>query len=222
MESVFTLQEMALASVNQKLILQGVGWDFYEQILTEFADSNALHFAYDDGFLEVEVPTGQHEIPSEILSKLVTFIALELEIDASNFGSTTFRKKIKTKGVEPDKCFYIQNEPKIRGKLEIDLITDPPPDLVIEVDVTSPSLKKLPIYAALGVPEVWLYKGETVEFYQLDGEEYRNIEHSIALPILSSERATIFLNKGLIESPSAWSREVREWATMAMTTREEK
>ena len=207
-----TLKEMALSAVNQKLILQGIGWDFYEQILEEFEDSNALHFAYDDGFLEVEVPTGKHEIPNRKLAELVMIICIELEIDALNAGSTTFRKRVKAKGVEPDTCFYIQNESKIRGKMQIDLTVDPPPDLVIEIDVTSPSLKKLPIYAALGVPEVWLYKGETVEFYQLDVEEYRSIEYSIALSILSSNQATDFLNKGLSESPSAWARLVREWA----------
>ena len=215
MESVLTLQEMALSAVNQKLILQGIGWDFYEQILKEFEDSNALHFAYDDGFLEVEVPTRKHEKPNRLLSKLVELICEELDIEADNSGSTTFRQPAKSKGIEPDTCFYIQNEPKIRGKMEIDLTTDPPPDLVIEIDVTRPSLKKLPIYAALGVPEVWLYKGEAVEFYQLDVEEYRNIEYSIALPVLSSRQATEFLNKGLSESPSAWARTVREWAQEA-------
>ena len=203
---------MVLSAVNQKLILQGVGWDFYEEILKEFEDSNALHFAYDDGFLEVEVPTGRHERPYRLLTDLVKLICLELEIDADDSGSTTLRKKVKLKGVEPDTCFYIQNEPEIRGKMEIDLAADPPPDLVIEVDVTSPSLDKMPIYAALEVPEVWLYKGERVEFYQLNGKEYREIERSIALPILSSGEAMEFLQKGLSESPSAWARAVREWA----------
>ena len=207
-----SLKEIALASVDQKVILSGVGWDWYEEILAEYADSNALHFAYDNGFLEVEVPTGKHEVPSEILSKLITFACAELEIDASNFGSTTFRKKAKAKGVEPDKSFYIQNESKIRGKLEIDLQYDPPPDLVIEVDVTSPSLDKMPIYAALGVPKVWLYKGERVEFYQLIGETYQKTETSIALPILSKEEANQFLQKGLTESPLSYIRAIRQWA----------
>lgn len=213
MESVLnpSLKEMAQAAINQKLILQGVGWDFYERILEEFADSNALHFAYDDGFLEVEVPTPKHEFPNRILQDLVTFISVELGVDVVNAGSTTFRKRSKAKGVEPDTCFYIQNESQIRGKLEIDLQKDPPPDLAIEVDITSPSLNKLPIYAALGVPEVWLYKGNKVEFLKLVGAGYRKVEKSIALPLLSSEKATEFLQKGLQESSTKWFREVREW-----------
>jgi len=213
MESVIapSLKEMAQAAINQKLILQGVSWDFYERILKEFADSNALHFAYDDGFLEVEVPLFEHESANRILQNLVTTICVEKEIEVINAGSTTFRKRAKAKGVEPDTCFYIQNEAKIRGKLDIDLAHDPPPDLVIEVDVTSPSLNKMPIYAALGVGEVWLYKGEKVEFYKLYGEFYQQISNSLAFPFLSSEKATEFLKKGLQDSFLKWNKEVRNW-----------
>jgi Uma2 family endonuclease len=215
MESVLTLKEMALVAINQKLILQGVGWDFHEEILKEFEDSNALHFAYDDGFLEVEVPTLRYEKPNRILTRLVQIICDELQIDFIDAGQTTFRKKSKAKGIEPDTGFYIQNDSKVRGLLEIDLQKDLPPDLVIEIDVTSPSLDKMAIYAALGVPEVWLYKGEQVEFYRLEGEEYREIENSIALPILSGKQATEFLQAGLSEGSSKWFQRVRDWAKKA-------
>jgi Uma2 family endonuclease len=206
-----SLKEMAYAAINQKLILQGVGWDFYERILEEFSGSNALHFAYDDGFLEVEVPLFEHESANRILQNLVTAICVEKEIEVINAGSTTFRKRTKAKGVEPDTCFYIQNEAKIRGKSDIDLAHDPPPDLVIEVDVTSPSLNKMPIYAALGVSEVWLYKGEKVEFYKLYGEFYQQITNSQTFPFLTSEKATEFLRKGLQDSFLKWNKEVKNW-----------
>lgn len=213
MESILnlSLKDAAMAAINQKLILQGIGWDLYEQILEEYRDSNALHFAYDDGFLEVEVPLARHEIPSRKLSDLIMIVCGELGMDAVNAGSTTFRKRSKAKGVEPDTCFYIQNEAKIRGKLAIDLKRDPPPDLVIEVDVTSPSLNKMPIYAALGVPEVWLYKGENVEFYKLYGEFYQETPNSVALPFLDSQTVTDFLERGLTESSSKWFKQIREW-----------
>lgn len=214
MESVIapSLKEMAYAAINQKLILQGVGWDFYERILEEFADSNALHFAYDDGFLEVEVPLFEHENANRILQNLVTTICIEKEIDVINAGSTTFRRRAKSKGVEPDTCFYIQNVGKIRGKLEINLENDPPPDLVIEVDVKSPSLNKMPIYAALGVGEVWLYKGEKVEIYKLYGEFYQQIPNSLVFPFLSSEKATEFLQSGVTDNFLEWNKNVRQWA----------
>lgn len=213
MESVLNLsiKDAAMAAINQKLILQGISWDFYEQILEEYKDSNAVHFAYDDGFLEVEVPLSKHEIPIGILADLVTTICVESEVDFRNVGSTTFRKRAKTKGCEPDTAFYIQNESFIRGLLEIDLNENPPPDLVVEVDVTSPSLNKMPIYAALEVSEVWLYKGQRVVFYKLFGGIYQEIQNSLAIPILSSAKATEFLQKGLKEGSSKWFKEVREW-----------
>lgn len=210
--SQMTLQEVASMQVNQRLILQGISWDFYERLLDEFKGSNALHFAYNNGILEVEVPLLKHERPTEILRDLITNICIEKEIDLLNAGKTTFRQRMKAKGVEPDSCFYIQNEARVRGLLDLDLNVNPPPDLVIEVDVTSPSLDKLPIYAALGVPEVWLYKGEKVEFLKLIGGKYREVKNSVALPMLSSEKATGFLQKGLQDSFLKWIKDVRNWA----------
>lgn len=209
--ATFSLQEITNSAINQKLILQGIGWDYYEKLLEEYKDSNDLHFAYDDGFLELEVPLFEHETANRILQTLVSTICFEKEIDFINAGSTTFRKRAKAKGVEPDTCFYIQNESKIRGKSTIDLQSEPPPDLVIEVDITSPSLNKMPIYAALGVSEVWLFKGNNVEFYKLYGEFYQEILQSIALPFLTAEKATEFLNIGMIDSSSKWLMNVKSW-----------
>lgn len=213
MESVLNLsiKDAAMSAINQKLILQGVSWEFYEQVLEEYKESNALHFAYDDGFLEVEVPLFKHERENRILQDLVATICIEKEIDYINAGSTTFRQRAKAKGCEPDTAFYIQNESRIRGLKQIDLTQDPPPDLVIEVDLTSPSLNKMPIYAALEVSEVWLYKGEKVIFYKLFGGVYQETRNSVALPLLDSRTATEFLKKGLTENSSKWIREIREW-----------
>lgn len=213
METVLnpSLKEMAQAAINQKLILQGVGWDFYERVLEEFAESNGVHFAYDDGFLEVKVPLFEHERPNRILQDLVATICVEKQIEVINVGSTTFRKQAKAKGCEPDTAFYIQNEPQIRGLDNINLSVNPPPDLVIEVDVTSPSLNKLSIYAALGIPEVWLYKGTKIIFYKLFGGVYDETQTSVALPRLDSRKATEFLQRGLTESYTKWIREIREW-----------
>ena len=150
--------------------------------------------------------------PIRLLSDLISIICLEKDIDVKNVGSTTFRKRAKAKGCEPDTAFYIQNESFVRGKNDIDLSSDPPPDLVIEVDVTSPSLNKLPIYAAIGIAEIWIYKGKYVEFLKLVGEDYRKINQSIALPMLSDEKATEFLENGLIESSTKWIKKIREWS----------
>lgn len=215
MESIsqMSLKEVAMMQVNQRLILQGINWEFYEQLLDEFKGSNALHFAYDNGILEVEVPLGKHEIPIRILADLVSNLCVEKDIGVRNVGSTTFRRRAKAKGIEPDTAFYIQNEARVRGLLDLDLSKDPPPDLAIEVDVTSPSLNKMPIYAGLGISEVWLYKDKKVEFLKLVGEKYEPIKNSLALPFLTDEKATEFLQTGLIESFNRWVKEVRKWAT---------
>ena len=214
MESIsqMTLKEVAMMQVNQRLILQAISWEFYEQLLDEFKSSNALHFAYDNGILEVEVPLGKHEIPITLLADLVSNLCVEKDIEVRNVGSTTFRKRAKAKGIEPDTAFYIQNEKKVRGLLDLDLSKNPPPDLAIEVDVTSPSLNKMPIYAGLGISEVWLYKGKKVEFLKLVGEKYEPIKNSIALPFLTAEKATEFLQTGLKESYNKWIKNVRKWA----------
>lgn len=213
MESVLdlSLKDAAMMSVNQKLILHSVGWDFYERVLQQYENSNEVHFAYDDGFLEVEVPLYEHESVNRFLQNLITTICAEKEIDFINAGSTTFRQQAKAKGVEPDTAFYIQNESRIRGLKNLDLNQDPPPDLVIEVDVTSPSLNKMPIYAALGVSEVWLYKGEKVVFFKLYGGVYQETANSLALPFLDSLTVNNFLEKGLTKSSTKWIREIREW-----------
>lgn len=213
MESVLnpSLKELAARAINQKLIVQGVDWNFYEQILSEYNNSNALHFAYDDGILEVEVSLLKHERPNRVLQDLVTQICLESDLDFHNVGSTTFRQQTKTKGCEPDTAFYLANADIVRNLEAIDLSFDPPPDLVIEVDKTSPSLDKMPIYAALNVPEVWLYKSDKIEFFQLVGRSYRKVSESISFPILSSEKATEFLQKGLTAKPKDWFQEVKIW-----------
>lgn len=213
MESVLdlSLKDAAMLAVNQKLILQSVSWDVYEQILQSYQNSNGVHFAYDDGFLEVEVPLFEHEKANQILQNLVTTVCNEKEIDFINAGSTTFRQRAKAKGVEPDTAFYIQNEARIRGLKRLDLNQDPPPDLVIEVDVTSPSLNKMPIYAALGVSEVWLLKGENVVFYKLFVGVYQQVSNSLSLPFLDSQTVNNFLKSGFSESSSKWNKEVLEW-----------
>jgi Uma2 family endonuclease len=204
---------LALAAPSgQNVLLQGVSWQLYEQMLADVGDSHSVHLAFDNGSLEISVPTPYHEVPNRILSSLVEIVCLETGVSALNFGSTTFRNEAALKGCEPDTAFYIQSEPAVRGRLAINLDFDPPPDLVIEVDYTNSSLNKLPIYAGLNVPEVWLSEGRQVEFYKLVRGRYRKIRHSLAVPLLDSKTVTGFLQQGLVEERIKWVRQVQEWA----------
>ena len=140
-----------LSPPEQRVLLTGVSWDTYERLLTDLENQSAPRLTYDRGLLEITKPSGEHERYNRAVALLVEVLAEELNIDVDNLGSTTFRREDIERGFEPDSCFYIQNADKVRGKARIDLTTDPSPDLVIEIDITSGSLDKFPIYAQVGV-----------------------------------------------------------------------
>ncbi len=211
-EIVLSAEQLTLPSEpSHRFILRGISWATYQRLLDDFKDSHAAHFAYDQGVLEIMVLSTKHERPNRTLALLVEILAEELDMDVQRLGSTTFTREDLDKGFEPDSCFYIQNEARVRGKDEIDLAVDPPPDLVIEIDITSPSLNKFPIYARIGVPEIWRYDGRQVEMFALVTEEYARIEQSTIFPFLSNALATQFLGESTKLRSTAWLRRVRTW-----------
>ena len=207
---------VASPEVGQQVVLHGISWETYEQLLSDFQDSHAAHFTYDRGVLEIMVLSFKHETVNRTLAQLVSVIAEEMQVDIINAGSTTFKRRDLARGFEPDSCFYIQNEGRISGKAEVDLDTDPPPDLIIEIDISSPSLNKFPVYAHIGVPEVWRYDGTRVTFFILADEDYETTEESRALPVLTSRVATDFLEASTQLKSTVWSRQLRDWARQAI------
>ena len=158
----------------QRVILHGVGWETYERLLADFRDSHAARFPYDQERLEIMVLSAEHEEDKDVLTLLVNVLAEEMDIDVRSFGSATFQQEDLERGFESDACFYIAYEAQVRGKKKLDLTIDPPPDLVIEIDITSPSLNKFPIFAAIGcLPEVWRYDGKRLMIFTLAGERIR-------------------------------------------------
>lgn len=200
----------------QRVILPGVSWSTYEALLADMQDSHAAHFAYDQGVLEIMAPSYEHESVKGHLALLVNALAEEFDIDVTGAGSTTFRREDLAKGFEPDECFYIRHAELVRGKKQIDLTNDPPPDLVIEIDITGPSLSKFPIFAALGIPEVWRYDGTRVTIFTLAGNEYVERPESIALPKVTSAILTELLGASRQVKRTAWLRQVRTWARSAL------
>ena len=138
---------------------------------------------------------------------MLTLVAEEQELNSRGLGSTTFRRQDLKRGTEPDSCFYIQNVERIRGKKEIDLTVDPPPDLVIEVEITSPAVPKLPVYARLGVPEIWLYDGRAPRILRLAGDQYENSDRSGVLPCLTESVLSEFLEQSKTLTTLAWRRD---------------
>lgn len=158
------------------------------------------------------VLSARHEELNRTLALLVEVVAEEMNLDVRRLGSTIFKHEDIDQGFEPDSCFYIQNELRIRGKKQIDLSVDPPPDLVIEIDLSSPSLDKLLIYAHIGVLEVWRYEGSRILIYKLASGQYTEVEQSIVLSPLTGELATRFLEESAELASTTWLRRVREWA----------
>lgn len=204
---------------GQRIILRGISWETYVHLLNDIGESHAAHFAYDQGELEIMVPSERHERPSRTLAVLVDVLAEELNIDLHRLGSTTLKREDLRKGLEPDSCFYIQNEAQIRGKEKLDFTIDPPPDLIIEIDETSSSLNKFPIYAKLGVSEVWRYKNNRVQIFSLRNGEYVEVESSIAFSVLTSSIATQFLAESVTLPSTAWLRRVRQWIREARSSK---
>jgi Uma2 family endonuclease len=124
-------------------------------------------------------------------------------------GTLTLEREDLTRAVEPDACFYIQNEACIRGRT-IDLSRDPPPDLVIESDYTHSSLNKHPIYAALGVPEIWRYRKQQLEVYLLGEGGYQRSSQSLAFPMLPIEALPQWIERSQTMGQRAMIRQFRK------------
>ena len=200
-------------SGEHRFVLSGVSWKTYEALLADHQDRSAPRFAYDRGLLEIMSPLPIHERRNWSLALLVTLVAEEMGVDAENLGSTTFRREDLEHGFEPDSCFYVRHVSVARAKDQIDLRFDPPPDLVIEIDLTHSSLDKLPLYARLGVPEVWRDDGTRTRILvrRPTGDGYDDVGFSPAFPVVSADDLGRWLGEGLTRPRSAWMAALRAW-----------
>jgi Uma2 family endonuclease len=201
-----------LTPPEQRITLHNVSWETYEHLLADLQDSSAPRLTYDRGTLEITSPSSEHERYNRTAAQIVEELAVEMDLNFDNLGSTTFRREDIDRGFEPDSCFYIQNAARVRGKKRIDLIADPPPDLVIEIDITSPSLDKFPIFAQAGVPEVWRFDGRRLAIYELVGGEYFERDTSVAFPTITSADVTSFIRESETMDRPEWVRKLRAWA----------
>ncbi len=154
------------------IILYPISWETFDRMSQELSQSPSKKLTYHEGYLQIMSPLGEHENNNWFISRLIFTMAEEWDINIKSFGSLTLKRNDIQKGVEPDACFYIKHEAEVRNKQNIDLNQgDIPPDLVIEIDITSGSLDKFPIYSALGIPEIWRYNGEVLQFYGLNNQK---------------------------------------------------
>jgi Uma2 family endonuclease len=195
------------------VVLRNISWETYERLLLDLEDCSVPHLTYDDGDLEIMSSSSLHERITRAVDQFIYLVTEELEINASCLGSTTFRLEVEKRGFEPDSCFYFgENEPLIRGKDNIDPRVDPVPDLVIETDVTSPSIARFPIFASLGVPEIWRYKDGRFQIFNLEDGFYIKKDDSSLIPMVTAEVLTQFIAEFITMNPLEWMKKVRDWA----------
>ena len=187
-------------------------WEEFNEILDELGEKRSSRIAYQNEQLQIMVPLPEHETNKCFLSDFIGILLEEYDIEFCPLGSTTF-KSIKTlKGVEPDSCFYITHEQQVRGKNRLDLAVDPPPDIVVEVDITSRSHPE--IYAALGVPELWQYDRQEflIQHLNLESRTYQARSESRYFPGLPlAEILPQYLQRAKMEGRNTTMRAFRAW-----------
>ena len=206
-----TLTDSKEDIAGSHLVLHDISWETYEQLLEIFAERSTPRMTYYQGTLELMVPLPEHERYSWTLGRLIVALSEEIGIEIIGLKSSTWRSEPKKAGNEADECFYIQNEALMRGKLTIDLKNDPPPDLAVEMDLTSSSINKMAVYAELKVPEVWIWKKGKLIINILNDTGYVESETSLAFASFPVKELAQFMHLDSEKGENARIREFREW-----------
>ncbi|NER26349.1 MAG: Uma2 family endonuclease [Symploca sp. SIO1C4] len=203
---------------GHQLLLQDVSWQMFEKILEELGETRAARVSYSKGLLEIMTPLPEHEDDKVIIGDLVKALLEELDIEFRSLGSTTFKSQKMQQGLEADDCFYIQNEAVIRGKKRIDLNFYPPPDLAIEIDLTTRT--RFNNYEVLGVPELWRYDGQKLEINVLKDGKYVESDTSYNFPQLPiGEAITNYVEQSKILGRNVMIKSFRKWVREQFKTR---
>lgn len=199
------------APVENRFLLQDVDWETYEKLRAIPANWR-LHMTYDRGDLEIMSPSKRHEILKSLIGRLIEAFTEELNIPIQTTGSTTWKRRARKRGLEADESYYIMNEAIVRGRRDYDPETDPPPDLAVEVEITSSALARMKIYEALGVREVWRHDGERLYVHVLTNEgKYEQRDRSLNLPLLPPAEVERFLREYQDRDETTCVRAFRQW-----------
>ncbi|MUL37369.1 hypothetical protein BWI75_13770 [Gloeocapsopsis sp. AAB1 = 1H9] len=201
------------ALAEQRVVLRSISWQTFTAMLNEMGEERTTRFAYLDGMLEIMTPLGEHENTNRFIDDLIRVLADELNLNLKKFGSLILKRENMRRGAEPDSCYYISNEPRVRNKRNIDLNIDPPPDLVVEIDITNSLMDKRPIYAAVGVPEIWHYNGRSLQVFILSEPNsiYTPTQQSPTFPLLDLNMVPQLIEQSLIDGETKTLRSFRAW-----------
>ncbi len=202
-----------LSTQKNSVILNNIRWETYQYLVQDSEEQPNKRLTYDRGILEIMTPLPEHEVYKKLIDRFVLVMVEEMNKEMRSLGSCTWSRQDLKQGLEPDECYYINHEEAVRGKLNIDLNFDPPPDLAIEIDITSSSLNRMSIYEALGVAEVWRFDGQFLSIYQLVDGIYQMSDKSGVFPFIKGEDIMRFLQQleggemALIKAFRTWVRE---------------
>src|SRR6185437_15009067 len=196
-------------------VLYGIDWHTYTRLLWAFRERR-FRLTYDRGRLEIMSPLWQHEGPADLLGCFIVVLTEELDMPRRAGRSVTLRRRRKRRGLEPDNCYWLASAPRVHGKRDLNLRIDPPPDLAIEVDVTSSSIDRMSIYAALGVPEVWRLSTAGIAFHILEAGVYQVRPNSLSFPQLASADLPAFLAQWAQTDETVIVRQFRDWVRQQM------
>ncbi|MDG3005563.1 Uma2 family endonuclease [Paludisphaera mucosa] len=199
-----------ISTEGRRLVLHGVPWAHYETLLDMFAE-RGVRMAFDRGTLELMTPLPIHERYKSLFTRMIETLADELDVDYFSLGSTTFSSRALERGVEPDACFLIASAGRVADWRSYDPAADPPPDLAVEIDVTSDSRRRLGIYAALKVPEAWRFDGTELVVWTLQGEQYVSAPHSPTFPTAAIGRLAQFVRDYRSGTDRTWIKAFRRW-----------
>jgi Uma2 family endonuclease len=212
-EAETMVEDRPWAIGERRVMLRGLSWDAYLQILDALPQTRGARLTYDDGILEITVPLEIHEFSRCLIERFVITLIELMGLRVKTMGSTTMNYPGKKKGAEPDNAYYIQNQPLVKGR-NVDFSQDPPPDLVVEVDITHTDIDKDRFYADLGVPEFWRFNGEVLRILRLEAGAYVEVEVSPLFPLVPKEWLYRFLEEaqedeiGAVQLLRSWWQEL--------------
>lgn len=205
---------------NAEVVIRNVSWEEFEQLMDELGERSSLRVHYNDRRMHLMAPSAGHEVPKVHIGRFIEYLLEQQGVDFEALGSFTMRKRSVQKAAEPDECFYIEHAAAIRGKRQIHLDTDPPPDLAVEIDIYSSTDRAL--YAALGVPELWIYDGDQLTIWVLQAGDYRAVEFSPHFPGLAlREQIPALLRLAEREGRMAAMKAFRAWVDASWSRTQE-
>ncbi|MEC4814751.1 MAG: Uma2 family endonuclease [Scytonema sp. PMC 1069.18] len=194
-----------------RTVLKDISWQTFKTMLAEMSNQRNTRLAYDNGILEIMSPLMPHENSNRLIEGFVLVLCEEFGKEVKSAGSLTLTRDDLEQGGEPDSSYYIQNESRVRNKESIDLATDPPPDLVLEVEYSRPKVDKLKLYASMGILEFWRFNGSTLRIYTLSGGQYSEVQLSPTFAPVPVQEIPRFIQESRKNGQIATTRAFRNW-----------